>query len=175
MSMSAVTGSIGSFKALRKHIEAMPTVLGQRMAKRAARVLTGAAQVDFDSFRTVYGDARPTSDAREFYSRKKYNYAWRKARWGKGKPKGGGSGRRRGSYAEGGRLNLRETGATRSDVYFVAIGTLVRAQLGPKYAKYLIGKYKILPSQGPLPSRWSEALGRNMREVADAYWAEVGE
>lgn len=57
----------------------------------------------------------------------------------------------------GGNLDLEESGDTRAQVRFVRIGTIVRCSLGTLYAKYLIGKYKILPN-GPVPAVWRAKL-----------------
>jgi len=46
---------------------------------------------------------------------------------------------------------------TRKTIKFVSNGTIVRCVLGTKYAKYLIGKYGILPN-GYLPESWSRRL-----------------
>lgn len=54
-------------------------------------------------------------------------------------------------------LTLRKSGATLGALRFVAIGTRVRVQLGTRYAKYLIGRYGILPNGG-LPFEWSKRL-----------------
>ena len=48
-------------------------------------------------------------------------------------------------------------GATRATLRFVSIGTIVRCVLGTDYAKYLIGKYRILP-MGEMPSSWSRKI-----------------
>lgn len=58
---------------------------------------------------------------------------------------------------DGRRLTLDATGATRRTLQFVANGTIVRCVLGTKYARYLIGKYGILPN-GAMPSEWSRRL-----------------
>lgn len=55
-------------------------------------------------------------------------------------------------------LTLRRTGAVHGALRFVANGTVVRCVLGPKYARFLIGKYGILPN-GALPTSWSNRLG----------------
>ena len=58
----------------------------------------------------------------------------------------------------GGRaLTLRRTGTVARELRFVAIGTIVRCVLGPRYAKYLIGKYGVLPN-GVMPAEWSARL-----------------
>jgi hypothetical protein len=58
---------------------------------------------------------------------------------------------------DGGLLTLRATGATKRELRFTAQGTVIRAVLGTRYARYLIGKYGILPN-GPIPARWSRKL-----------------
>lgn len=68
---------------------------------------------------------------------------------------------------------LVRSGETRRRLGFVAIGTQMRAQLGTKYARYLIGAYDILPN-GPMPEKWrtflrqrlSEIVGKEMKERA---------
>jgi hypothetical protein len=59
--------------------------------------------------------------------------------------------------ADGEILDLVVTGDTARDLRFVANGTVVRAVLGTRYAKYLIGKYGMLPN-GAIPVSWSDAL-----------------
>jgi hypothetical protein len=60
--------------------------------------------------------------------------------------------------ADGRPLTLQRTGAVARALKFTANGTIVRCVLGPKYARYLIGKYGILPN-GALPVSWSRRLG----------------
>jgi hypothetical protein len=58
-------------------------------------------------------------------------------------------------------LTLERTGATKASIRFVSVGTIVRASLGTKYARYLVGKYKILPASGsPMPAKWATDTGR---------------
>lgn len=66
-------------------------------------------------------------------------------------------------------LSLVKSGRTRSELAFVAIGTIVRAQLGSKYGKYLVGKYKVMPMS--LPSAWAKKLEGIVAEWA-AAWAK---
>ncbi len=65
---------------------------------------------------------------------------------------------------DGQALDLVETGAVALGLHFVSIGTVLRARLGPKYAKYLIGKYGILPN-GDLPTRWARLLSEIVRNT----------
>jgi hypothetical protein len=58
---------------------------------------------------------------------------------------------------EGNRLSLHRTGATEGTLRFVANGRIVRCVLGTRYAKYLIGKYGVLP-MGRIPARWQARL-----------------
>ena len=58
---------------------------------------------------------------------------------------------------DGGELTLERTGATRRALEFVATGRDIRLTRLPRYTKYLIGKYDILPN-GPLPASWRERM-----------------
>jgi hypothetical protein len=64
----------------------------------------------------------------------------------------------------GGRLTLNKTGATRRALAFVSTGRIMRAILGTKYGKYLVGKYEILPN-GPIPLQWRERISEIVHEV----------
>ena len=68
------------------------------------------------------------------------------------------------SKVDGRALTLERTGATRRTLRFVANGTIMRCVLGTRYARYLIGKYGILPN-GALPARWSQRLGQLVAEM----------
>jgi hypothetical protein len=61
------------------------------------------------------------------------------------------------SKVTGAALTLKKTGAVARQLGATVTGTVVRFVLGPKYSKYLIGKYGILPNGG-LPAAWSEKL-----------------
>lgn len=65
---------------------------------------------------------------------------------------------------DGQKLSLVQTGRVQRSIQFRSAGTIVRAVLAVKYARFLIGKYKILPI-GRLPQRWSEAIAQNVSEV----------
>lgn len=70
---------------------------------------------------------------------------------------------------DGGALSLEQTGATRKTMQFVANGRIVRCVLGTPYAKYLIGRYKILPN-GAMPAEWSRFLAELVeRAKAEKY------
>jgi hypothetical protein len=58
---------------------------------------------------------------------------------------------------DGEALDLHQTGAARASLTFTAVGTQIRSTTGPRYFKYLIGKYKVLPNNA-LPFRWRRAL-----------------
>jgi len=58
---------------------------------------------------------------------------------------------------DGGALTLDRTGATREALRFIATGRDIRLTRLPRYAKYLISKYGLLPN-GPLPILWRERL-----------------
>lgn len=68
---------------------------------------------------------------------------------------------------DGEQLTLVATGTTRRQLRFVVDGTLIRCALGPRYAKYLIGKYKILPigDRTSMPVNWLRALDELVQTV----------
>jgi hypothetical protein len=61
-------------------------------------------------------------------------------------------------------LDLQRTGAVAGQLRFTTNGTIVRAVLGPKYSRYLIGKYGVLPN-GSMPVRWRSAMAQLVKET----------
>lgn len=80
---------------------------------------------------------------------------------------------------DGGALSLEQTGAVRKGTQFVANGRIVRCVLlardkyGREYAKYLIGKYKILPN-GAMPAEWSRFLAELVERAKAEKYLRVG-
>jgi hypothetical protein len=73
----------------------------------------------------------------------------------------------------GNALDLVVTGKTRSTVVFKAIGTIVRAVLGTKYARYLIGKYRILPiGNAAMPFSWQSRIRTIANEELSKHYAD---
>jgi hypothetical protein len=68
---------------------------------------------------------------------------------------------------DGASLTLEESGATKRTLQFSATGTVLRCVLGPPWAKYLIGKYDILPNGG-MPADWTQKLVAIVRDEAPA-------
>ena len=63
-------------------------------------------------------------------------------------------------------LTLRRTGETERDLRFASTGTIVRNVAGPRYLKYLIGKYGVLPGgNSPIPGEWSRKIRALLRGV----------
>jgi hypothetical protein len=60
---------------------------------------------------------------------------------------------------DGKSLSLVKSGDTRAKVRFVTEGRIVRCSIPLKYARYLIGKYGILPN-GHMPVKWERELDR---------------
>jgi hypothetical protein len=58
---------------------------------------------------------------------------------------------------DGQALSLEKTGASRRAVEFRATGRDIRTAPLPRYTRYLIGKYDVLPN-GPLPAAWRERM-----------------
>lgn len=61
-------------------------------------------------------------------------------------------------------LTLEKSGRTRATMRFVANGTIVRCALGTRWARFLIGKYRILPN-GALPIMWRQRLNQVVEET----------
>jgi hypothetical protein len=76
---------------------------------------------------------------------------------------------------KGNDLDLVETGAVRSQLKFNALGTKVTVSIGPNYARFLIGKYGILPSgdRAAIPAPWVAAIDRIVKEEAAKYVAAM--
>lgn len=58
---------------------------------------------------------------------------------------------------DGGELSLVRTGSSRDAMAFRATGRDIRTAPLPRWTKYLIGKYDVLPN-GPLPQAWRERM-----------------
>jgi hypothetical protein len=70
--------------------------------------------------------------------------------------------------ADGNPVTLRKTGRLGSFAY-VAIGTKLRAQLGPKYARYQVGRRPILPRNGArLPLKYVAKLRAEANRIIHA-------
>lgn len=61
-----------------------------------------------------------------------------------------------------GPVSLYRSGAMLGTLSFVAIGRIVRASLGTRYARFHIGRFRILP-QGNMPTKWREQIGQDAR------------
>jgi hypothetical protein len=72
-----------------------------------------------------------------------------------------------------GSLDLVQTSATVGSIGVAALGTKIRSKLGPRYAKYIVGKYRVLP-MGAIPVSWQEELARITRAEIVAYVMEGG-
>ena len=67
------------------------------------------------------------------------------------------------------------SGHVRDALGFVANGRIVRAKLGQPYAKYLVGKYKILPNQyAQVPANWTLGLKAIFAKHFAAFMARQG-
>lgn len=67
--------------------------------------------------------------------------------------------------ADGKPVDLVESGKLRGTLSFYPIGRRIVAKLGVKYAKFQVGRRRVLPPGGrPLPVAWSEQLA----EIANA-------
>lgn len=66
-----------------------------------------------------------------------------------------------------GSVSLVRTGRMRDSIAFTAIGATVRAALGVAYARYHVGRYRILPSgdRTVLPVAWARAIDAVFRDA----------
>ncbi len=72
---------------------------------------------------------------------------------------------------KGQKLSLVKTGTTKRETGFDAKGTIVRAELATRYAKYLVGKYRILPQK--IPPAWQRMLEKIVREYREDWEREA--
>lgn len=73
---------------------------------------------------------------------------------------------------EGQKVTLRKSGRLAEGIKYVAIGAKLRAVLGPKYAKYQVGKRPVFPRHGAsLPLPYVQVL---RERVAQAIKDEMG-
>lgn len=73
---------------------------------------------------------------------------------------------------DGSSATLRDSGSLASKIHYVAIGTKLRVALSVPYAKYVVGKRPVFPTQGGvLPTAYRETLER---VTADVCRAELG-
>jgi len=71
-------------------------------------------------------------------------------------------------------VDLVATNKVRNAIGFVAVGTLVRAVLTQSYARFLIGKYGILPNQdAAMPNSWRTGLDEITKTEVDAVAKET--
>lgn len=68
-------------------------------------------------------------------------------------------------------LTLVKSKRTRDNLGVTAVGRIVRAALGTPYAKYLVGKYQVLPQT--LPASWQEYLNNLVREYREDFQREA--
>jgi len=71
-----------------------------------------------------------------------------------------------------GPLSLVATGATRATLGFSSQGTVMRAVLTTPWAKYLVGKYQVLPSgdRTDIPPKWKRSLDGIVARVLASEW-----
>lgn len=97
---------------------------------------------------TVMAQKVATRTARALSSELRSAFAAGRTVYGESRPTG----------TQGNKLDLKVTGKTSGSLRFVAIGTLVRAQLTTKYARYLI-RFGIMPNAGAaMPVAWSRII-----------------
>ena len=72
--------------------------------------------------------------------------------------------------ADGQKVDLYQTGALRRGLAFYPVGRRLMARLGVRYAKFQVGRRRVLPPGGkPLPVAWSEQLATIANEEITAH------
>jgi hypothetical protein len=69
------------------------------------------------------------------------------------------------STVDGRPLTLVDTGASRASVRYRASGSSIRVAQGPRWRKFLIEKYAILPQGARAPIEWLEAYRKHALDV----------
>lgn len=118
-------------------------------AKAAARSFRGLRQ-ELGALPITVSQAIAQRAAPELTRRARAAYLSGKTAYGDDRPEG----------VDGAALTLMRTGATFRTLRFVQSGTIVRCALGTRYAKYLIGKYRVLPvgDLTAMPAAWARAI-----------------
>jgi hypothetical protein len=66
----------------------------------------------------------------------------------------------------GNSLDLSNTGNAQGSFELYVVGSLIRVRFAVPYAKYLVGKYKVMPNGNePIPVRWRQVL----KWIVDSY------
>lgn len=151
---------IDSIAALRSAIKKGPRLIAEDSAKEVSAYLTDEIRSDFAAGRTVYDEARPKGRVGQRLSLVSGGalpvYPKPKSHKSRGIRKGT-------SRTNDGGAHVRDT------LGFTAIGTIVRAKLGQRYAKYLVGKYRILPVS--LPVAWRKSIATIISKHLDRWVA----
>ena len=160
--------SLASIKqALAK---ATPMAIVADVARDAAEFLTTKVREEYDSGQTVFDEPRPLGVEGNKLSLIGGGPLPKYGPYAKKKPH-----RSRGINAPRGSGKAKTGAHVRDTLGFVANGSIVRARLGQKHARYLIGKYKILPHEGAqLPPAWVLGVRGIFQRHLGTYFASRG-
>lgn len=148
-------------------------------AKDVAEHLDKLVQAEFDAGQTVYNDARPTGVEGDNlsligghpYHKYASQYGSHHSPLGDA-PTGMRAGRAAPGTGQNKSSRSRRGRGVRSVLGFTHVGTIVRARLPMAYAKYLVGKYKILPIK--LPGVWRPGIAAVINARLAATAVEAG-
>ena len=174
--MSGIKGlakGISTINKLKAAIKETPLRIRRAVALEAEEILTRKIREAFAAGQTVYETPRPVGVEGNFLTlvggrtekpRKRYNTV--KAAAGEDFVD------LKAARARFQRLDAyRSRGHVKDGLAFVAIGTLLRARLNQPYARFLVGKYKILPMS--LPPLWQEELEKMVADYRADFEREV--
>lgn len=171
--VKALAKGITSINKLKAAIKDTPLRIRRAVALEAEGVLTRLIREAFERGQTVYGAARPLSVDGEFLTLVGGRTQKARTRFNTVKAKPGEDFvDLKAARARFARLDAyRSRGHVKDGLSFVATGTILRAELSQPYAKYLVGKYKILPMS--LPADWGRELEKIVREYREDFEREV--
>ena len=161
--VSNMTAAITSINKLKAAIRTMPQRMRRAVALDAAGYLDIEVRANFDAGRTVFDTPRPLGvmgneltlvGGRTVRVRYRHEHANTTGEIKAIEVK------RAALDAYRGRSHVRDS------LGFSAKNEKISAVLGQRYAKYLIGKYQILPQK--LPAAWAEYLTKLVQEYRDS-------
>jgi len=83
-------------------------------------------------------------------------------------------GDRRPLGVRGNALSLVRSGRVRGGLRFAATGARLRCVLPTDYAKFLVGRYKVLPHGDHLPASWKRTIDAHIAGALEAFARDSG-
>lgn len=163
-----LSAGLATIRDINKRIESLRTSIDvqNEIAAAVAKELDTVSKAEFAAGQTVYDEPRPLGVQGNQLALVSGSPLPKYGPYVKKKPH-----RSRGIYAPRGSGGKGEESGkhVRDTIGFVANGRIVRASLPQRYARYLIGKYQVLP-MGGIPPKWRETVARI---IGERYYAAL--